>query len=771
MKKATFSVLFSIVIYIVLFSESTGFAVTLVDSPINNALSKIFPELKQGYIDLNNNNQMDQSDEIDERIAETVIKDSQLQGKEILDFIINYYMFLPLDKVRKVKEILDNPKGAISEIVALRYRIKIYEIEQRRSEMEESGERVITSLQKQQTEERLRELISIMINSYKKEGNASEKALIEARAEFLKVVNDGNPVPLDLREESKEILTSILINRVLKNGGSKNEVPEVITSIEAIGQLKRETAVDYLMDLLSNKSYKIHAIRALGNIGNPQASDRLLRELEREQDPEIKIEIIRALGKAGNEKVVMKLKGMFNNEEEMLTVELKKEVFLALSKASKKHADPTLVPVFNNYLSSNDPFYRMVAIRGLANLNAFRAANELNNILQKETDPIIQLELIRALSILKYPNYIVSFTVLLKRKNIDPEVRKAILDLLAKEKRTELVINHIILNIGHPDPEVRETAKEAILKQSKINLRLVASSLNNVLVRSKDKTVLVMGSEILSKLKDPLSAPTFLFLTKSEYTAVRENATWGIYRIGRIENINLVVELVKIATDESQPTSVRTNAIRALGAIGYSDARVNTIGTLINIIKLQDEKYIIMKKFAIQALGEIGRTNDKVLNILTKTLLSSSNLAIKLETVSTLNKIGDDSETVVRTLKKQFNQTEESALQIEILRAMGDIGTVEGVDLARVYLEKGNRSNEDKIEILYILSRIGKTECINPILKIAMEPPLKTYALTVLGDFDPDVIVPVLKDKRRSESDNKVLEIINSVLYRLEEDL
>jgi HEAT repeat protein len=283
--------------------------------------------------------------------------------------------------------------------------------------------------------------------------------------------------------------------------------------------------------------------------------------------------------------------------------------------------------------------------------------------------------------------------------------------------------------------------------------------------------VLVVGSEILSKLKDPLSTTTFLHLTKSEHTAVRENATWGIYGIGRIDNITLVVELVKITADESQPISVRTNAIRALGVIGYSDARVNTVETLINIIKLQDEKYIVMKKFAIRSLGEIGQTNDKILNILAKTLLSSSNMAIKLETVSTLNKIGDDSDTVVRTLKKQFNRTDKSALHLEILRAMGDIGTVEGVDLARTYLENGNRSNEDKIEILYILSKIGKTECINPILKIAMEPPLKTYSLTVLGDFDPDVIIPVLKDKRRSESDSKVLEIINSVLYRFEEEI
>ena len=227
------------------------------------------------------------------------------------------------------------------------------------------------------------------------------------------------------------------------------------------------------MNLLSNKSYKIHAIRALGNIGSTRAADRLLRELEIEQDPEIKTEIIRALGNAGNQKVVMKLKELFNDKEDVLTAELKKEVFLSMSKASEKYADPSLVPVFSSYLNSNDAFYRMVAIRGLANLKAYRAGKELNGILLKETDPIIQLELIRALSIIKYPNNISTFTALLKREDLDPEVRKVILEILADEKRTELVIHHIILNIGHEDPEVRETAKESIMKQSRINSRLV----------------------------------------------------------------------------------------------------------------------------------------------------------------------------------------------------------------------------------------------------------------------------------------------------------
>ena len=160
------------------------------------------------------------------------------------------------------------------------------------------------------------------------------------------------------------------------------------------------------------------------------------------------------------QQVIKILKEMFEDKEEVQTTEMKKEIFLSLSKASEKYTDPTLVPIFSGYLSSNDSFYRMVAIRGLANLKAVRASNELNSILQKETDPLIQLELIRALSILKYPNYINAFTALLKRDDLDPVVRKAILGIFAEEKRTELVIHHIIVNIGHPDPEVQEVAKD-----------------------------------------------------------------------------------------------------------------------------------------------------------------------------------------------------------------------------------------------------------------------------------------------------------------------
>jgi len=352
-----------IITMILLISSLAVYPITLVDSPLNNALVKIFPELKDGYIDLNNNGKPDQTDELSEIIPETVVKDNHLQGKEILDFIIDHYMFLPLDKVRKVKDILDNPRGVISEIVALQYRLKIYEIEKRREEMQKTGKRVTTTTEAKKNEEKLNELITIMINSYKKEGKKSEVQLINARKEFLKIINDGFRVPDNISDENRNILTSIMINEIQSTSDAEDQ--EVITAIEVVGQLKQDFAVSYLMDFLSNKKYKKYVIRALGSIGNSVATKRLLKELQKDQPKEIKIEIIRALGNIGNKDATVALKKLLSSKEEMQNIEIKKEVLLALSNASEKYQDPTLVPTFSKYLKSEDPYFKMVSIRGL----------------------------------------------------------------------------------------------------------------------------------------------------------------------------------------------------------------------------------------------------------------------------------------------------------------------------------------------------------------------------------------------------------------------
>ena len=56
-------------------------AVQPVNSPLNQQMEKIFPEIASGYIDLNGNGKMDQSADLDEVIPESRVKDGQLQPR------------------------------------------------------------------------------------------------------------------------------------------------------------------------------------------------------------------------------------------------------------------------------------------------------------------------------------------------------------------------------------------------------------------------------------------------------------------------------------------------------------------------------------------------------------------------------------------------------------------------------------------------------------------------------------------------------------------
>ncbi len=120
----------------VFFSQSQN---QVVDSPLTGALKKIFPALSRGYIDLNQNGGIDQNEDIDEVIAESTIKDGLIQGKEILDFIIKNYEFIPLEKLNSVVEILEKTRGAIPELIALQYQSRINDAALKKEKLDEIG--------------------------------------------------------------------------------------------------------------------------------------------------------------------------------------------------------------------------------------------------------------------------------------------------------------------------------------------------------------------------------------------------------------------------------------------------------------------------------------------------------------------------------------------------------------------------------------------------------------------------------------------------------
>ncbi|MQY76767.1 MAG: hypothetical protein GH155_03975, partial [Spirochaeta sp.] len=120
----------------IFFSQSQN---QIVTSPLTGELKKIFPALSRGYIDLNQNGGIDQNEDIDEVVAESTIKDGLIQGKEILDFIIKNYEFIPLEKLNRLGEILENTRGAIPELISLQYQSRIDDAAKKKEELDAMG--------------------------------------------------------------------------------------------------------------------------------------------------------------------------------------------------------------------------------------------------------------------------------------------------------------------------------------------------------------------------------------------------------------------------------------------------------------------------------------------------------------------------------------------------------------------------------------------------------------------------------------------------------
>ena len=79
-------------------------AISVVDTDLGGEFERIFPELSEGYIDLNSNEKLDRLEDMDELVPESLIQDDILQVQEILDFIIEQYRFFEFAAERHRKE-------------------------------------------------------------------------------------------------------------------------------------------------------------------------------------------------------------------------------------------------------------------------------------------------------------------------------------------------------------------------------------------------------------------------------------------------------------------------------------------------------------------------------------------------------------------------------------------------------------------------------------------------------------------------------------------
>ena len=272
MRKAL--LIFFIVIPI-FFSQSQN---QVVDSPLTGELKKIFPALSRGYIDLNQNGGIDQNEDIDEVIAESTVKDGLIQGKEILDFIIKNYEFIPLEKLNRVGEILEKTRGAIPELIALQYQSRINDVANKKEELDAMGLH-LTPAARREAMDKMEKLINTMTMAYKKEAGKSETEFIQARDELFTMIERGYPLPETLNQEDSQLIVNIMIHTIIKEAEQNSN--QVKASIKTLGRIGDPRAVPVLLGVLADDSSDFDALitaaRALGRIGDRAAVPGLAR--------------------------------------------------------------------------------------------------------------------------------------------------------------------------------------------------------------------------------------------------------------------------------------------------------------------------------------------------------------------------------------------------------------------------------------------------------------------------------------------------------------
>ncbi len=756
---------------IVIFSLSTilsAYSIDIVQSQLTKDLIKIFPEIKKGYIDLNQNGKPDKDAEVNEYIPDSMVKDNQLQGKEILDFIIKNYPYIPLDKLIAVQKSLKGAREAIPELIALNFMQKMEDTIAKKRELEAKG-LYLTPQALREAYAKETQYINIMVNAYKKESQKLEKGFIESRDKLFTMIEQGYPLPEKLGEEDKDILVSIMINTIIKE---KKNPTRVKVAIKTLGRLKAESAVNYLITIIDQPELKIESIKALGKIGSPKALKLLLAKLDTATDKESQIAIIEAIGNIGNKSSIGRLVSILKPENGK---KVEPEILIATLKAlaniaslSKDQPDRNLQKIFTEYISSTDPQVRVVAVEGLSNFRNPITSDKLFALLRKETVADVRIAIIKAVNKLEFAGTVPALIGILRNKSTSKRERIAVIEALGKNKNGDQGLLYIIGDLGSSDVEIRNTAKEALINLYPTHKQQVVGAISKSLIKYKDETTLEAATDVLARLANPDSMAYLIPLLSSQYPQVKKNVTWALYRIHSASNPRAVDELKKLIKSDTEMLSVRINAIRALGAIGLDTPQLKVWETLLDVVKIRNPKLSVLRLYAIRALGELKNPNREIINILGKVALKENNIALKREAVSAIRNISIQNQNLENILVNVFRKTKDSELKIRIIEALGDMFSTRASELAQDIL-KTDINFALKERIIYALYQIGGEREISLIMDSAADETMRNFIEGILENANPTVLKPLLERRIKSETNSDILNMLEDLNTKIEE--
>ena len=755
-KRTTFLVTMTVLLVLI----APGLSAQIVDSTVAQELRSVFPELRQGYIDLNRNGEADRDDELDEFIAESSIKDSLIQGQEILDFILENYRFIPVDKLEEVERILSNPRGVIPELVALNYGGRVADVVELKRRLDEEG-LYLTPSARREALQRIQGHINDMVLAYKKEGKSYESHFVSARDKLFSMIEQGYPLPDGLTTEDQNMVASIMINTIIKESrGARAEA-----AIKTLGRLKAPTAAPYLAELVRDDLWKKESINALGKIGDPSVLPLLMEEYEREPATEIRAEIIRAMGRIPSDESRSRLKELAADgslEPELI------EATLAAAVDQTAHGAPDLAfkPVFTVFLQHEEPRMRTLAVEGLGNFHSRYTGGILLPLLTSEADDTVREQAILSLEKQQTGGLGAGLVALLKDPRTSDHLREVAITTLGRSPEGRQGVLYTIQDLASDNPSVRRAAEEALVSLYDTFAPDVVGALVKTLPRATDRPILVSGTDVLARIADPAALNTLILLLANSDPEVKKNVTWGLYRMRSAANPRVIDELAKLVNNETETLSVRINATRALGVIPSSASKVKVWEILVNAAKIRGDKYLMLRYFAVEALGDLGKPEPEVIAALSRIAGSTSEPEVGLRAIASMRKLAARSEEAEAALVGVFKAGGDREQRIRVVEALGDMRSAETAALASVLLEE---SSTGARRILYALSQVGGEKDVVVMLAAASERELEEFIEKLLEDLDAGVVLPVIRQRRKSEKNERVLELMDVLEERIQQ--
>ncbi len=737
-------------------------AISVVDTDLGAEFERIFPELSEGYIDLNSNDKLDRLEDMDELVPESLIQDDILQVQEILDFVIEQYRFFSLDTLQEIDAVLEDTSGDIPEIIALSYSNSLQSVIEKKREFG-GGELYLTPSALERAHKEMNGYIATMLHAFKKEEPEYAEQFSEAREKLFSMMEAGYPLP-ELGDEDKRLLSGAMIQTILNTG--EDNPKRVRAAVSTLGRMGSEQAIPYLEDLLDSETYRSSAARALGQIGNNRARSTLMNALGSTETGEFQNALIRAIGNIGGDSAVEKLLAMAEEikSAEGETTPARQEKMLTVLQAmaditEKGKRDRRIYNTVVEYLEHERPEFRQAAVEGVAAYGGRNAVSELRPMLQEEKNERVLISLVENLNSLGDPSVVPAFTNLLGISGTSTRVKVETIRAIGENEHGARAVTSIMDYLSASSEELRDVTAEAISTLYEEESKTVIGGLTRGVVQSDDELFLKEATGLLAELADEDSLGTLLKLVESPYPEVRKNVTWGLYRIRPQGNTRVVGELQKLVTSQTEPLEVRINAVRALGAIGIDSDRLDVEKTLTTSLKLNAPEYAMLRYYSIRSLADLPGLREETLKELERTASSREPLLVRTAALETLRKNGNPTEKRASVVAGIAKRSEEPELRLAALKLLGDYGAAQAVSVARLILD-GEPSSDTLMQTSYALSRVKSEEALSLLINIAAREEMRDYTMGILTDADPALLEQVVRRRTKTEKDQQIRSVL-----------